>query len=247
VKYLLANWKMHTTVDQAVTLVHAMQQGLRQRNSRGQQLPTVIVCPPFVALIPVRAVLDQRLVRLGAQNCHWATDGPHTGEISPVMLTGLAQYVLIGHSERRAAGESDEQIAKKVAAATEASLTPILFVGEDTPGADARSQTAHRLRHGISRINLRQQTVLVVYEPAWAIGADHAADPEYVHEMVTSLKDLLRQLGASNPKVLYGGTVNKNNITQFTQLDALDGVGATRASLNTQEFLAMIDHIANSG
>jgi triosephosphate isomerase len=81
----------------------------------------------------------------------------------------------------------------------------------------------------------------------FTIGADHAADPEYVHEMVTGLKDLLRQLGASNPKVLYGGTVNKNNITQFTQLDALDGVGATRASLNTQEFLAMIDHIASSG
>jgi triosephosphate isomerase (TIM) len=246
-KYLLANWKMHTTVDQAVTLVQEMQQGLRQRHFRGQRLPTVIVCPPFVSLMPLRAVLDERLVRLGAQNCHWDQEGPHTGEISPMMLTGLAQYVLIGHSERRAAGESDEQIARKVAAATDASLTPILFVGEDTPGAGARSQTAHRLRRGISRIDISQQIVLVVYEPVWAIGADRAADPEYVREMIIGLKDLLRRLGASDPEVLYGGTVNKANIRQFARLDALDGVGATRASLNAQEFLAMIDHMAGSG
>jgi triosephosphate isomerase len=246
-KYLLANWKMHTTVNQAVTLVQAMQQGLRERNSQGQRLPTVIVCPPFVSLVPLRAMLDQRLVRLGAQNCHWNKEGPHTGEISPVMLTGLAQYVLIGHSERRAAGETDEQIARKVAAATDAGLTPILFVGEEAPGAGARSQTAHRLRHGISRIDLRQQIVLVVYEPAWAIGADRAADAEYVREMVTGIKDMLRGLGASDPEVLYGGTVNKKNIKQFVRLDALDGVGATRASLNSQEFLAMIDRMASSG
>ncbi|MFN2504961.1 MAG: triose-phosphate isomerase, partial [Acidimicrobiales bacterium] len=136
-KYLLANWKMHTTVEQAVALVQVIQEGLRERTSRGRQLPSVIVCPPFVSLAPVRAVVDERLVRLGAQNCHWEKEGPHTGEIPPVMLTGLAQYVLVGHSERRAAGESDEQIARKVMAAAAADLTPILFVGEDEPGTDA--------------------------------------------------------------------------------------------------------------
>ncbi|MGH3889738.1 MAG: triose-phosphate isomerase family protein [Pseudonocardiaceae bacterium] len=245
-KYLLANWKMHTTVEQAVTLLQAIQQGLRERASGGQQLPSVIVCPPFVSLVPLRAVVDERLVRLGAQNCHWEKEGPHTGEISPVMLTGLAQYVLVGHSERRAASESHEQIARKVAAAVEAGLIPILLVGEDEPGAGARSQTEHRLRHGISRIDLGQQAVLVVYEPAWAIGADRAADAEYVREMVTGLKDLLRRLGARDPEVLYGGTVKKENIEQFARLDVLDGVGATRASLDSQEFLAMIDRMAGS-
>jgi triosephosphate isomerase (TIM) len=244
VKYLLANWKMHTTVDQAVALAQAIQQGLWERARRGQQLPTVIVCPPFVSLVSLRAVVDERLVRLGAQNCHWDQEGAHTGEISPMMLTGLVQYVLVGHSERRAAGESDEQIARKVATAAEAGLTPILFVGEDEPGAGARSQTAHRLRHGISRIDLSQQAVLVVYEPAWAIGADCAADAEHVHEMVAGLKDLLRRLGAGEPEVLYGGTVKKENIEQFARLDVLDGVGATRASLDAHGFLAMIDRMA---
>jgi triosephosphate isomerase (TIM) len=246
VKYLLANWKMHTTVDQAVVLVQEIQQGLRERSSRGQQLPTVIICPPFVSLVPLRAVIDEQLIHLGAQNCHWDTEGAHTGEISPVMLTGLAQYVLIGHSERRATGESDEQIAKKVAAAADAGLIPILFVGEDEPGAGARPQTAHRLRHGISRIDPSQQALLVVYEPAWAIGADRAADAEYVQEMVADLKDVLRRLKVSDPEILYGGTVKKDNIEQFARLDVLDGVGATRAALDAQGFLAMIDRMAGS-
>jgi triosephosphate isomerase len=247
VKYLLANWKMHTTVEQAVALVQAVQEGLRERASRGQQLPSVIVCPPSVSLVPLRTMVDQRLVRLGAQNCHWEKEGPHTGEISPLMLVGLAQYVLVGHSERRVAGESDEQITRKVAAAAEAGLTPILFVGEDEPGAGARSQTEQRLIQGISHIDLGQQAVLVVYEPAWAIGADRAAGAEYVREMVAGIKDLLRRLGASDPEVLYGGTVNKENIEQFTRLDVLDGVGATRASLDARGFLVMIDRMASSG
>lgn len=246
-KYLLANWKMHTTVDQAVALVQAIQQGLQERASRGQQLPSVIVCPPFVSLVPLRAVVDERLVRLGAQNCHWEKEGPHTGEISPVMLTGLVQYVLVGHSERRAASESDEQIARKVTAVAEAGLTPILFVGEDEPGAGARLQTEYRLRQGISRIDPGHQAVLVVYEPAWAVGADRAADAGYVHEMVAGLKDLLRRLGASDPEVIYGGTVKKENIEQFALLDVLDGVGATRASLDIQGFLAMIDRVTSYG
>jgi triosephosphate isomerase len=246
VKYLLANWKMHTTVDQAVALAQAIQEGMRERASRGQQLPTVIVCPPFVSLVPVRAVVDDPLIRLGAQNCHWEKEGPHTGEISPAMLTGLTEYVLLGHSERQATSESDEQIARKVTAAAEACLTPILFVGEDEPGTGARSQTEHQLGQRLARLDLSQRTVLVVYEPAWAIGADHAADAEYVREMVVGLKDSLHRLGASGPEIIYGGTVTRENIEQFARLDVLDGVGATRAALDAQGFLAMVDRIARS-
>jgi triosephosphate isomerase len=247
VKYLLANWKMHTTVAQAVTVVQAIQAGLRERISRAQLVPSVIVCPPFVSLVPVRAVVDERLVRLGAQNCHWAKEGPYTGEISPVMLTGLTRYVLLGHSDRRAAGESDEQIARKVVAVADAGLTPILFVGEDEPGTGARPQTEHRLRQRLSGLDIRQQDVLVVYEPTWAIGADCAADPEYVREMVAGLKNLLRRLGTQHPEIIYGGTVNKENIGQFARLDVLDGVGATRAALDAQGFLALVDRLSPSG
>lgn len=247
-RYLLANWKMYTTVDQALALTQAIQQGLRERADRGpgqgQRLPTVILCPPFVALAPMRAMVDAQVVCLGAQNCHWAKEGPYTGEISPAMLTGLVRYVLVGHSERRALGESDQDIARKVAAAAEAGLIPILLVGEDEPGTDdARRQTEHRLRQGLSSIDLGRQAVLVVYEPAWAIGVDQAAAAEHVGEMATDLKAVLRGLGATNPEIIYGGSVNKENIEQFARVDVLDGVGAGRAALDAQGFLTMVDRM----
>lgn len=243
-KYLLANWKMYPTVGEALALLGTVQEGLKDRARRGGALPLPIVCPPCVSLVPMRALVDQQLVRLGAQNCHWEQEGPYTGEVSPRMLNGLVEYVLVGHSERRAAGETDEQISKKVSAVTEAGLTPILFVGEDEPDDEARSQTEHRLRLGLSRADLENHPALVVYEPAWAIGAEHPADAEYVGGMVEHLKGWLRELGVTDPEVIYGGTVNDENIEQFAELDLLDGVGATRGSLDAEEFLAMVDRLS---
>jgi len=141
VKHFLANWKMYTTVSEAVALSQAIQDGLRHRSDDGRRLPVPIICPPFVSLVPVCAAIDGDVVRLGAQNCHWEREGPHTGEISPTMLQGIVDCVMLGHSERRAAGETDEQIAKKVAAVAGAGLIPILFVGEDEPDADAAEQS----------------------------------------------------------------------------------------------------------
>jgi len=243
VKYLIANWKMYPTVDEALALLGTLQDGLRERARPGRSLPLLIVCPPFVSLVPMRAMADPHLVRLGAQNCHWEQKGPYTGEVSPAMLKGLADYVRIGHSERRAAGETDEQIARKVAAAAESGLVHVLFVGEDEPGEEAVAQTEQRLAQGFSRVDAGTQRLLVVYEPAWAIGADRPADAEYVRGMVELLKGRLRQAGAEDPEVVYGGTVADENVEQFAGVEALDGVGATRASLDAEEFLAMVDRL----
>jgi triosephosphate isomerase len=243
-RHVLANWKMYPTVDEAVALLRDIQDGLRRRQHPQGGLPRVIVCAPFVSLAPLRAEVDDRLVRLGAQNCHWERRGPYTGEISPLMLGGLVDYVMVGHSERRAAGESDDQVADKVAAVAGAGLVPILFVGEDEPGDDALRRTEQRLRHGLRGVDLAQQEVLVVYEPAWAIGAERPAGAEYVGGMVEHLKAVLRQLRSSRPQVLYGGTVADENVDQFARLDVLDGVGATRGSLDAERFLAMIDRMA---
>lgn len=242
-KYLLANWKMFPTVDESLALLHAIQDGLRERARLARPLPVPIVCPPFVSLVPLRAALDEHVVRLGAQNCHWEQSGPHTGEISPTMLKGIVDYVMVGHSERRATGETDEHVAKKVAAAAEAGLVPIFFVGEDQPGPEARSKSEHQLRRGLARTDVQTHGVVVVYEPRWAIGADRAADADYVQAVVEHLKARLRQEGVSEPEVIYGGTVNDDNIEQFAELEVLDGVGATRASLHADEFLAMIDRL----
>ena len=234
---------MNPTVDEAVALLEAIQAGLRQRIRVGRTLPRVIICPPAVSLVSAQAVADDELVALGAQNCHWERQGPYTGEISAGMLHGLVEYVMVGHSERRARGETDEQVSKKVAAVAGAGLVPILFVGEDSPGDDAVNQTEQGLRRGLSRIDAGTQRVLVVYEPAWAIGAANAAPAERVGDVVEHVKAALRAMGAKQPAVIYGGTVNAENIDDFARLEVLDGVGATRASLDALRLLKIVDRV----
>lgn len=242
-RYLLANWKMYTTTVEALALFAEIQQGLRERANAGASLPRPIICPPFLSLALIRAFIDHDLARLGAQNCHWEPEGPYTGEVSPTMLKEVADYVLIGHSERRAAGETDEQIARKVAGAAAAGLIPILFVGEDERTDQALSQTERRLAAGLSCIDPSRQQVVVVYEPTWAVGAERPADVTYVCEVVEHLKTRMGELGILSPEVIYGGTVTAGNVRQFAQVELLDGVGATRASLNAADFLAMLDQL----
>ncbi|MDP9387141.1 MAG: triose-phosphate isomerase [Actinomycetota bacterium] len=242
-KYVLANWKMYPTLDRARRVLEAVQAGLRERLESGHTLPRVIVCPPFVALAPLRAMADDRVVRLGAQNCHWEPHGPYTGEISTTMLRGLVEYVMVGHSERRAAGETDEQVARKVASVARAGLVPILCVGEDERG-DAIREAEHRLRRGVSLIDVRTQPLVVVYEPSWAIGGARAAPTEHVRRAVEHLKGVLARLGAAEPEILYGGSVAEDNVDELAQLEMLDGVGATRATLDAAAFLRIIDRVA---
>jgi len=243
-KYLLSSWKMYPTVDQAQASFEAIQLGLQERAQRGTVLPRVILCPPFLSLVPFAALVDHHLLSLGAQNCHWEAEGAYTGEISPRMLQGLVDYVMVGHSERRSAGETDEQVAWKVAAVAQHGLTPILLVGEDDPGEDAILLIEQRLRQGLSGVDVSSQPVLVVYEPTWAIGTDETASTSHVSRSVTYLKGVLADMGASEPEILYGGSVNDDNVDPLARLDVLDGVGAGRASLDADQFLRLIDQVA---
>lgn len=245
-KYVLSSWKMYPTVEQAQASFDAIQAGLRERAERGAALPRLILCPPFLSLVPFAALVENRLLALGAQNCHWEPEGPFTGEISPRMLQGLVDYVLVGHSERRATGETDEQVARKVAAVAQHGMTPILLVGEDDPGEDAVLRSEQQLRHGLSGVDLSRQPVLVVYEPTWAIGTDETASPSQVRHSVTHLKAALADMGAREPRILYGGSVNDENVEALVRLDVLDGVGAGRASLDAGQFLHLIDQVAGA-
>lgn len=245
-KYVLSSWKMYPTVDRAQASFEAIQAGLQERARPGAVLPRVILCPPFLSLVPFAALVDHRLLALGAQNCHWEAEGPYTGEISPRMLQGLVDYVLVGHSERRAAGETDEQVAWKVAAVARHGLTPILLVGEDDPGEDAIVRSEERLRQGLSGVDVSEQPVLVVYEPTWAIGTDETASASHVGRSVAHLKAVLADLGAREPQILYGGSVNDDNVDALARLDVLDGVGAGRASLDADQFLRLIDQVARA-
>ncbi len=245
-KYVLSNWKMYVDRSRAGELLDAVQAGLRDRFPSGPLPVSVVLCPPFVSLAPLRASTDPRLVRLGAQNCHWEAEGPFTGEVSAPMLRGLVDYVMAGHSERRAAGETDEQIGRKVAAVAAAGLTPILFVGEDEPTDAAFERTEERLTRGLAGVEPAEQQVLVVYEPTWAIGATEAAPADHVRGVVEQLKVRLKELGSREPRVIYGGTVNTDNVEAFAALEMLDGVGATRAGLDPNGFLRIVDRVAEA-
>ncbi len=237
---------MYPGREEAIELFARLQHRLREAAGAEGELPVAIVCPPVVSLMAIAAIADPRLVRLGAQNCHWESSGPHTGEVSPAMLAGLADYVLVGHSERRQAGETDEQIARKVAAGAGAGLVPILFVGEDDRSEDAIRLTEQRLRHGLSRIDVGTQEVLIVYEPSWAIGAKEPAPPEHIRRAVQHLKGVLTDMGTREPKIIYGGTVNDDNVDEIVRLEVLDGVGAARGSLNPEGFLRIIDRVGTA-
>lgn len=241
---MLSNWKMYPTRERALELLAAVQAGLRARLAADRREVTVIVCPPFVSLVPLRAALEPGLLKLGAQDCHWELEGPYTGETSAATLRGLADYVLVGHSERRAAGDTDDRIAGKVAAAAAAGVIPILFVGEDEPTDRAVEQAELRLAKGLSCMDPARHEVLVVYEPTWAIGAEEAARPDHVQGVVGQLKMRLTELGVETPRVIYGGTVNSRNVDELVAVEALDGVGATRAGLDPREFLHIIDRVA---
>ena len=243
-RYVLANWKMYPTVRQAVTLFTTVKRGLQDSARGTRALPTVIVCPPFPLLPTLADITERRLLRLGAQNCHWQAEGPYTGEVSPTMLAEWADYVLIGHSERRSAGETHEQIARKVGAAAAAGLTPVLFVGEDEQTDSAIDHAERQLTRGLAEVDLGRYDVLIVYEPAWAVGADAPADVEHVRKAVAHLKKRITELGAEQGEIIYGGTVTADNVEQFIGIETLDGVGATRASLDGRDFLSIVDQVA---
>lgn len=245
--YVVANWKMYLGPADAIAVFARVQQRLRQEAESGAKLPTVIVCPPVISLMAMRDVIDRRLVALGAQNCHWQSHGAYTGEVSAAMLAGLVDYVLVGHSERRRAGETDEQIARKAAAVAANAMTPILFVGEDEPTSAAAERAQERLERGLAEVDVSRQRVLVVYEPTWAIGADTPAAAEHVRVVVTRLKRWLTDNGAQRPEIIYGGTVTADNVGQFAAIDVLDGVGATRAALDEHGLLAIVRHVAGAG
>lgn len=245
-KYVLSSWKMYLTVEQEQASFEGIQTGLRERMEGGATLPQLILCPSFLSLVPLSGRVDDRVIALGAQNCHWEAEGPYTGEISPRMLQALVDYVLVGHSERRAAGETDEHVARKVAAVAQHGLTPILLVGEDDPGEDAILRSEQRLRHGLSGVDVSRRPVLVVYEPTWAIGTDETASTDHVERSVRHLKGVLVDLGAGEPQVLYGGSVNDDNVDALARLEVLDGVGAGRASLEPEGFLRLIDQLVET-
>jgi len=237
---IVANWKMNGTVAEARRLVAAMKHGLAGIKGVGK-----VLCPPFTALAAVSEMLQGTDIGLGAQDMYNEDSGAYTGQVSPGMLAEFCSYVILGHSERRSLfGETSQSVARKVAAAKEAGLSPIMCVGEtiserETGRAEAvvDGQVLTGLA-GVSNID----GVSIAYEPVWAIGSGAAASPEDAQAMASRIRQVLSDRfgpAASDTPVLYGGSVTDENIPDFMGQPDIDGALVGGASLKPDVFVAL--------
>ena len=240
VPLIAGNWKMNTTVGEAVKLADELRQGLE-----GKDNVEKILCPPFVSLAPVREVIKGSTLKLGAQNMHFERKGAYTGEISALMISDLCEFAIIGHSERRQYfGETGEIVNKKVKAAVAVGLKPILCIGERLEENETgRTETVitEQLRSSLAGIDYANHLV-IAYEPVWAIGTGKAATGEQANATVGFIRHITAELfgGATGIRVLYGGSVTAANAAEFIQQPEIDGALVGGASLKAAEFLSII-------
>ncbi len=247
-KYILvANWKMHpATYREAKRLLDVTKAAAE--SAKGV---SVVVAPPSIYFRELRGAYKGKRLAFAAQTAHFENEGSHTGEVSPAQLKdSKAAYVIVGHAERRASGESDDDTRKKVHAVLESGMTPILCVGEKLRGQGGEHYTFVR---GQLTAALREvpQTkiarVLIAYEPVWAIGGDRAMGPREMHEMAIFIrKTIVEMHGAQgmNMKILYGGSVDETNAATMLTEGEVSGLLVGRASANPYKIKALIEAIA---
>lgn len=247
--FIAGNWKMHKAIAEAVSLVEALQEELEAGQGVLDDCD-VAVCPPFVALEAVREALTGSSIGLGAQNMHWEEEGAFTGEVSPTMLEGLCDYVIIGHSERRNIfGESDEWVNKKLHAALAHGLKPIVCVGENLEQNEAGETEAFcgkQVRAAFEGVTAEQaKLVTMAYEPIWAIGTGVPAHGADANEIIGSavrgvLADLYGDDVAKTIRVQYGGSVKPHNVIEFLSQPEIDGALVGGASLKARDFAEIV-------
>ena len=240
-----ANWKMNNAPTDAKSFMRAFLTHYARRPDR-----TVVFFPSALAFSAVKdALRDRSDIMLGVQNIHWEDKGAFTGENSgPIARDAGANLVLIGHSERRHVfGETDEHVAKKCAAAVRAGLTPLLCVGETLAQREAgetESVVLRQLEAGVTAIEpARAASMLVAYEPVWAIGTGKNATPEDATKVHRRLREKLRQIvgerGGQIP-ILYGGSVNRDNARALLAAEDVDGLLVGGASLDAEGWAAIV-------
>jgi triosephosphate isomerase (TIM) len=239
---IVANWKMHMKLGEASTLAAGVVEGCRALDD-----VDVVLAPPFTALATVASAITGSPVRLGAQDLHWEEKGAFTGEISPIMLRDAGcTYAIIAHSERRQFfGETDRTANRKVLAALTHDLAPILCVGESEAERD-RGVTFvvvdRQVKEGLKDVASRQlETLVVAYEPIWAIGTGRTATPEQAEEVHQSIRGQLAKLfgaeAAERVRILYGGSVKPDNVDDLMAEADIDGALVGGASLDVASFV----------
>jgi triosephosphate isomerase (TIM) len=242
--FIAANWKMHKTIEETEAFL-----GEFLPNAPGPDGPEVAICPSFVALKAAVELCAQSSVKVLAQNMHEMPEGAYTGEVSAPMLLEIgARGAIVGHSERRQLfGETDEALARKVPAALDAGLEPILCVGETDAQRDADETEAvlsHQVLTDLAEVGDGDlDRVVIAYEPIWAIGTGRTATSEQAEEAILFIRNLVRgrdEDAAERIRVLYGGSVKPANAAELMSQPDIDGALVGGASLDPADFTAIV-------
>jgi len=246
IPFVAGNWKMNTTATEAERLVLEMLDKLDR--IKGVEK---VLCPPFVSLVAINMMLHSSSIKLGGQNMYFETKGAYTGEISPVMLSELCEFVILGHSERRGYfGETDEIVNKKVKTALANELKPILCVGERLAENETGKTEEVINRQVTAALNGIEpvRDLVIAYEPVWAIGTGKAASSEQAAATIQSTRDVVAKLWnksiAQDLRILYGGSVTSANIAEFISHPEIDGALVGGASLKAEEFVSIVEQTA---
>jgi triosephosphate isomerase len=246
VPMIAGNWKMHTTVEEAIELVVKMRYELDRIDNVDK-----VLCPPFVSLEAIKTRLEGSTIKLGAQDIHYEEKGAFTGEISPQMVADLCEYVIVGHSERRQYfNETIAIVDKKVTAAMKVGLKPILCIGE-SPEENKAGKTEEVLTKQLSSPSARLYLIggiVIAYEPIWAIGTGRPATGEQANKTIGFIRRYIAEEQgkgiAQDVRILYGGSVNAENIAEFVKQPEIDGALVGGASLKASEFLSIVKQTA---
>jgi triosephosphate isomerase len=245
-KIIAANWKMNMTQDESEAFMTTF---LREIGDLDEV--EIVIVPPFTAIPKVTELVTQtQNIKVGAQNMHWERSGAFTGEISPAMLRELfVRYVVLGHSERRAMfGETDEIVNRKVRAAYEEVLRPILCVGEtleEREKGDVEIVLSSQLRGSLAGVEAKElHETVIAYEPVWAIGTGKTATAEQAQEAHAFIRQILREMSdeatAEKIRIQYGGSVKPDNARTLLSQPDIDGALVGGASLDPRSFAQIV-------
>lgn len=245
-KIVAGNWKMNNDLSQSVNLISEIKNAVAGKELNAE----IIICPPFTSLETASALVKDTNVKLGAQNMYFEESGAYTGEISASMLKSVGcEYVILGHSERRAIfGESDEVINKKIKKTLASGLKPIFCIGETLEERESgvtNKIVERQVRNGLAGISAEElELIIVAYEPVWAIGTGKTATPEQAQEVHKFIRNLIKELysanSAENLTIQYGGSVKGDNAKSLLSQPDIDGALVGGACLNANSFFDII-------
>ncbi|MHC9539883.1 MAG: triose-phosphate isomerase [Vulcanimicrobiota bacterium] len=245
---LAGNWKMFKTVREAIDLVEELHTRLGAVYDR-----EVVLCPPFTALYPVAKALEGKTMRLGAQDIFWEEKGAYTGEVAPIMLRDVGcMYVIIGHSERRKYfHESDSDVNRKVKAAYNVGLSPIVCVGETLEQREqgkTKTVVDVQVREALKELTATQiEKLVIAYEPIWAIGTGKTDTPPEAASTIDMIRNIIASIfgneSAEKVRILYGGSVKSDNIDGFMGQKGIDGALVGGASLTADSFARIVKYL----